>query len=74
MEWISTNDRKPLAYMTGLFDGKKSDEIIAKDENGKQYLATYYEGTLDGSKFEDWYDNRDYDIKTKVVAFLEIPE
>ena len=74
MDWINTNEQKPLAYMTGMYDGKKSDEVIAEDENGKRYLATYYEGYLDGENFEDWYDNRDNYINKRIVRFLLIPE
>jgi len=74
MEWISTEERKPLAYKTGMFDGKKSDQVIAEDANGKRYLATYYEGVIDGSNFGNWYNENDYDITKPIVRFLEIPE
>jgi hypothetical protein len=75
MDWISTKERMPLAYKTGIFDGKKSDEVIAEDVNGKRYLATYYEGTLDGTEFKNWYYMEDnFDIKEPIVRFLELPE
>lgn len=35
-------------------------------------LAHYCEGFIDGSKFEDWYDYRDFLIDTEIVKYLEI--
>ena len=29
---------------------------------------------MDGSSFEDWYDDRDYLIDVEIVMFLKIPE
>ena len=75
MEWISTKDRMPLAYKRGMFDGSKSDEVIAEGKSGKRYLATYYEGILDSTEFKDWYyGDDDFEIKEPIVRFLEIPE
>jgi hypothetical protein len=74
MEWISTKYDKPLAYKTGHWDGKNSDQVLAEDKNGKRYLAHYCEGFMDGSSFEDWYDDRDYLIDVEIVMFLKIPE
>lgn len=75
MEWIYTKDQMPLAYKSGMFDGKKSDEVVAEGVSGRRYLATYYEGILDGIKFQDWYyDGDNFDIKEDIVRFLEIIE
>ena len=74
MEWISTEERKPLAYATGNWDGKNSDQVIAEDKTGKRYLAHFCEGTMDGSKYEDWYDSHDYSINEPIVRWLAIPE
>jgi hypothetical protein len=73
MEWIYTKDRKPLAYKTGHWDGKNSDQVIAEDKDGKRYLAHYCEGFMDGSSFEDWYDGDGYEITNEIVRYLEIP-
>ncbi len=74
MDWINVEHSMPIAYKTGMFDGRKSDEILAEDASGKRYLATYYEGTMDGSEFSDWYDSSDYEITEPIVRWLEIPE
>lgn len=74
MEWKNTKYDKPLAYKIGHWDGKNSDQVIAEDEKGIRYLAHYCEGFMDGANFEDWYDDRDFLIDTKIVKYLEIPE
>ncbi len=53
MDWKYTEkNEKPLAYATGDWDGKNSDQVIAEDKTGKRYLAHFCEGTMDGSKYE----------------------
>jgi len=70
--WISVKDRTPNAYKTGEWDGKRSDEVVAQDKDGTIYLATVYEGTMDGSHFLDWYSDSDYMIEN-VVKWFPIP-
>lgn len=71
MEWqYNTN---PITYLTGDFDGKNSDQVIAKDSYGKLYLAVFNNGFIDGSHFEEWYDDRGFEIDKKIVAFCKIP-
>jgi len=74
MEWISTKYDKPLAYKTGNFDGKMSDKVLTKDINGEMYLATYYEGFIDGCVFEDWYDSNEFFIDVEIIEFIVIPD
>lgn len=71
MVWKSTEFSNPLAWETGNWDGKKSDEVLCEDKKGIRYLATYYEGRLDGSDFKDWYDQNDNEI-SDVVKYMEI--
>jgi hypothetical protein len=71
--WVYLTKKKPIAYKTGEWDGKNSDLVVAEDKNGKQYLAHYCEGFMDGSIFEDWYSN-DYLIEVEIVRFMEIPD
>lgn len=73
MGWIKVDDRLPHAYQTGNWDGKKSDEVLAEDKNGKKYIAVLYSGFLDGDDFNDWYNNNDYEIKD-VVRWCEIQD
>lgn len=72
MDWIYVKDRAPIAYQTGDWDGKKSDEVIAVDSDGTKYLAHIYEGFMDGSCFLEWYSDSNYMIEN-VVKWLPIP-
>lgn len=67
MIWNKIENKKPLAYMTGGWDGKKSDKVLVCTRSGRYYVAEMYEGILDGSEFCDFYDDRDFEIKS--VAF-----
>ena len=73
MSWNYIKDKLPHTYITGDFDGKKSDEVLAEDINGKRYIAVVYSGFIDGSEFNDWYNNNDYDINTEILRWMEIP-
>lgn len=75
MEWKYTeNNDFPIAYETGNWDGKRSDEVLVVDDIGRKMVARLYEGTMDGSNFKDWYDNEDYSIEREIVKWLNIPE
>ena len=63
MIWYKLKEKRPLAYKTGLFDGKKSDKVLVADQYGKYHIAEMYEGVLDGSEFCDFYDQKDFEIK-----------
>ena len=71
MIWNKLTDKKPHAYKTGMFDGKKSDKVLVADEFGKYFIAEMYEGFLDGSDFCDFYDTNDFEIKN-VEYWIEI--
>ena len=72
--WICVTERMPSVYLSGTWDGEKSDQVLAEGESGGRYLATYYEGFLDGSEFKDWYASNDFEITEPIVKFLEIPD
>lgn len=63
MNWEDINKKKPIAVETGNWDGRKSEEILVRDIHGKFYIATMYEGCLDGNLFCDFYDSNDFEIK-----------
>ena len=67
MIWNKIENKKPLAYMTGGWDGKKSDKVLVCTRSGRYYVAEMYEGILDGSEFCDFYDDQDFEIRN--VAF-----
>lgn len=62
MIWNDIKEKKPLAYITGIFDGKKSDKVLACDRNRKYHIVEMYEGFMDNSEFCDFYDCEDYEI------------
>ncbi|MBT3209881.1 MAG: hypothetical protein HN347_16175 [Bacteroidetes bacterium] len=73
IDWKYTETEKPLAYISGDWDGKNSDQVVAEDKYGKQYLAHYCEGFMDGSSFADWYENNDFLINEEIVRWMLIP-
>ena len=74
MIWYKLKQKKPLAYKTGLFDGKKSDKVLVADQFGKYNIAEMYEGFIDGTEFCDFYDSKDCEIKNvKFWAEIDNP-
>jgi hypothetical protein len=71
MLWNSIKNKKPLAYITGCFDGKKSEKLLVKTNNGNYHVVEMYEGILDGTEFCEFYDDRDWEIKN-VEYWIEI--
>jgi hypothetical protein len=47
MIWNKLTEKRPLAYKTGMFDGKKSDKVLVADEDGKYHIAEMYEGLIE---------------------------
>jgi len=73
MKWIQTKDKNPITYKSGHWDGLMSDEVIAEDKDGKKWIAVLYSGFLDGTEFNDWYNNNDYSIRN-IVRWAEITD
>jgi hypothetical protein len=78
MRWISCDERLPLCYSTGNWDGKKSDNFIGETMTGKQFIGNCYEGEMDGNKFFDWYqideiNNNDWSINEVISRWFPIP-
>ena len=73
MEWKYPQNETPLCYETGVWDGKRSDEVVAEDDIGRKYIVRVYEGTMDGSKFQDWIDNDGCIIDREIVRWLKLP-
>ena len=57
--WYNLEDKLPLCYKTGDWDGKKSDSVLIEDRFGKFSVAVCYEGHLDGDYYFDWFDDAD---------------
>jgi len=67
MVWYDVKKKKPHAYQSGGWDGLKSDKILVCTRSGKYHVAEMYAGVMDGSEFNDFYDDRDFEIEN--VAF-----
>lgn len=61
MIWYKLKNKKPLAYQTGCWDGKKSDKVLVCTLSGKYYVAEMYEGFKE--EFCVFYDDSDYEIQ-----------
>ncbi len=61
-DWINIEDRKPIAYESGNWDGLRSDLFLGQCKHGVYYIAQMYEGILDGNKFCNFYDKNEYEI------------
>ena len=72
-EWTNTLIDMPLCYETGAWDGKRSDEVLVEDDEGRRYVARMYSGQMDGSYFADWISNDGYIINKEIVRWLKIP-
>ena len=71
--WIEIENHTPITYETGDWDGKRSCEVVAQDESGKNYIARLYEGFLDGINFKDWIDSNDDYINNKILRWVALP-
>jgi hypothetical protein len=60
--WISVEDRKPIATKSGNWDGLKSESILVLTKESFHYEAVMYYGTLDGSYFCQFYSISDWEI------------
>ena len=74
MVWYKIEVKPPIATETGDWDGKKSDKILVATRNKKMHIAEMYEGTMDGSHFRNFYDDRDFEIENVILwAELDVP-
>lgn len=75
MEWrYIENNETPITYETGVWYGKRSEEVLVVDDRGRKMFARLYEGTMNGSHFKEWYDSEDYGIDREIVKWIKIPE
>ncbi len=43
MIWYKIENKKPIAYKTGNWDGKKSDKLLVSTLNGGCHVAEMYD-------------------------------
>jgi hypothetical protein len=70
--WKRIEEETPHAYQTGNWDGLRSEEVLVSDREGVLHVARMYEGTMDGSHFRDFYNNRDFEVY-EVTHWCKIP-
>ena len=56
LRWIPIEEKYPICYESGEWDGLRSEEIIFKCKNGDKYIGRLYSGFLDGSEYNDFTD------------------
>jgi len=72
MSWNYVDVKLPLTYKEGNWDGKRSDEVLAEDNDGNKHIAVIYTGFIDGNDYADWFDNRDFEL-VGIIRWMEIP-
>ena len=70
-EWVNINDKTPIAYETGVCDGKRSDFVLVECKDEKYHVCKSYEGTMDGFKFLEFCDDRDFQV-TNIIRWKYI--
>ncbi len=74
MKWEYIKNGTPTTYESGDWDGLRSDEYVIETDTGNKYIARLYEGYMDGSSFQEWYENAVWGISGEVVRYLKLPE
>ena len=69
--WFPILEELPAGTETGLWDGVKSDFVIARRANGDWFKAKTYSGIMNGCEFCDWFDERDFEL-TGIVEWKPI--
>ncbi len=73
MMWISIeNNKLPVTYETGDWDGKRSDFVFVMRKDGVPQAARLYSGFMDGSEFNNFCDVDDYEIRS-VTHWMIVP-
>jgi len=73
MLWYKIKDKTPIAYEKGGWDGLRSDKIIVGTRSHEMHIVRMYEGVLDGHKYQNFYDDRDFEIDN-VILWAEIDD
>jgi len=68
--WISVEDKTPIAYETGDWDGQRSDLFLCEDVMSEYHLAHLYE-YHDGQV--EWYDKEDFGLRHEIVKWMPLP-
>lgn len=69
--WIPIKERLPRCFESGSWDGLRSEWCLVKNKEGDWFKARLYSGVMDGSEFNDWYDD-DYFQLNNITHFRQI--
>lgn len=74
--WHNPENRKPLCYRSGDWDGKRSDNVLVELKDGNYVVAVCYEGIIDSCRFYDWYYGVDeWELEeSEVRRWMNIPD
>lgn len=53
-EWISVEEKLPITFETGHWDGKRSEIVVVKNGEDSYHICRLYSGFMDGFEFNDW--------------------
>jgi hypothetical protein len=69
--WISVEERLPHCLELGNWDGRRSDFVIVEGVDGLPHIGRLYSVHIDGTDFNDWYDNKDWEL-SNIVKWKKI--
>ena len=72
MIWTKLEYKKPITYISGDFDGLKSDQVLVIDKDGKYSVSEMYEWFYCDTEFCYFYDVNGFEVKnveywTKII-------
>ena len=72
-KWKCFKKERPICYMSGDWDGRKSDVVICRKKGDEKiFLTECYEGALDGATFFNVCTDDDYIVANNDVEWLEL--
>jgi hypothetical protein len=71
--WIKVEDRLPIPYEKGEWDGDRSGFVLVIDIDGLYHLAGLYSGFMDGFSFDEFFDTNDREV-SNVIAWQPLPK
>lgn len=74
IKWIDIEKEKPLYYEKGDWDGERTDFVLIATDKGKVLKARAYVNTIGGDFYVDWYCENDYEVKSTVTHWRELPK
>jgi len=70
--WVPVKEEYPIAFESGNWDGLRSEFVLVKFIDNNWTKARLYSGFMDGSLFNDWVNENDFDLTEEVVSWRPI--